>query len=296
MQAPTQSLTATTQAKLERLRALIRSLDSALIAYSGGVDSALVMALAHEQLGERALACIGVSPSYPARELRAAIELAEAIGAHYRLLSPNEIENENYAANPVNRCYFCKHELHTTLTALAHAEGWAAVLDGINADDVAHDDRPGIRAAREQGILSPLLEAGITKAEVREIARALDLPAWDKPAMACLSSRVPTGTPITRELLAQIEAAEDALFDLGLRQFRVRHHGETARIEVLPEDMAVVIAHHAELNARLREVGYTFVTLDLAGFKSGSLSQARRQLAVVGVDEIQMNGGARRSQ
>lgn len=293
-----EALSPSTQAKLEHLRALIRSLGSALIAYSGGVDSALVMAVAHEQLGERALACIGVSPSYPARERRAAIELAEQIGARYRLVMPNEIENENYAANPANRCYFCKHELHSELTALARAEGWTAVLDGINADDVAHDDRPGIQAARQHGVRSPLLEAGITKAEVREIARALNLPVWDKPAMACLSSRVPTGTPITRELLAQIEAAEDVLAELGLRQLRVRHHDQIARIEVLPEDMPVVIAHHAEINARLREAGYTFVTLDLAGFKSGSLSRAERQVAVVGVgvDEIPLHDGALRLQ
>ncbi|HBY95600.1 MAG: ATP-dependent sacrificial sulfur transferase LarE [Ardenticatenaceae bacterium] len=298
MGAPTNTarpLATPTRAKLERLQALIRSLGSALIAYSGGVDSALVMAVAHHELGERALACIGVSPSYPAREMRAAIELAERIGAHYRLVTPNEIENDNYAANPANRCYFCKHELHTELTALARTEGWAAVLDGINADDAAHDDRPGIRAAREQGVRSPLLEAGITKAEVREIARALNLPVWDKPAMACLSSRVPTGTPITRELLAQIEAAEDALYDLGLRQFRVRHHGPIARIEVLPEDMPLVVEHHARLNTRLREVGYTFVTLDLAGFKSGSLSQAQRQAPLVGLNEIPINGARVRS-
>lgn len=276
--------------KLEHMRGLIRGCGSAITAYSGGVDSAVVMAVAHEQLGGRALACIGVSPSYPMREQRAAVAVVEQVGAAYRLVHPNEINNPDYAANPAHRCYFCKQALHDVLTGLAEAEGWAAVLDGVNADDVVRDDRPGIRAAREHGVRSPLLEAGITKAEVRAIAQYLGLAVWDKPAMACMSSRVPTGVPITRALLAQIEAAEDALYALGLRQFRVRHHDEVARIEVLPEDMPLIIAHHRELNARLREVGYRFVTLDLAGFTSGSLSHAHGpQAAVVAVDQIGIN-------
>ncbi|HYN86978.1 MAG TPA: ATP-dependent sacrificial sulfur transferase LarE [Ardenticatenaceae bacterium] len=279
-------LSETTSAKLLELRTILAAFDSALVAYSGGVDSALVVAVAHEQLGPRSLACIGISPSYPARERRAAVEFVEQIGAPYRLVYPNEIQNPHYAANPRNRCYFCKSELHDALTALAAAEGWETVLDGVNADDVVKDDRPGIRAAREHGVRSPLLEAGITKEEVRAIARHLGLPAWDKPAMACLSSRVPTGTPITAELLAQIEAAEDVLYELGIRQFRVRHHDEIARIEVLPEDMPILIAHHAEINARVREAGYRFVALDLAGFSSGSLSRAGPAPALVAIDEI----------
>jgi uncharacterized protein len=187
---------------------------------------------------------------------------------------PNEIENENYAANPNNRCYYCKTELHDELQELARREAFAVIFDGTNADDVALEGalRPGIRAAREHDVRSPLLEAGITKAEVREIARHLGMPVWDKPAMACLSSRVPHGTPITRELLAQIEAAEDALYDLGLRQFRVRHHGDIARIEVPPEDFPTILAHGDVIATRLKEAGYTFVTLDLSGFKSGSLN------------------------
>ncbi|MBA3534810.1 MAG: ATP-dependent sacrificial sulfur transferase LarE [Ardenticatenales bacterium] len=264
---------------------------SALVAYSGGVDSALVMAVAHEVLGERALACIGVSPSYPLREQRAAIELAEQIGAPYRVVQPNEIENPDYAANPNNRCYFCKSELHDELQALARAEGFAVILDGTNADDVAQEGafRPGIAAAREHGVRSPLLEAGISKAEVREIALALNLPVWDKPAMACMSSRVPHGTAITRELLAQIEAAEDFLHELGLRQFRVRHHGEVARIEVAAEAFPLILEHREVIHAHFTRIGYTFVSLDLAGFRSGSMNATRQPAALVALDSIDIH-------
>ena len=207
------------------------SCGSALVAYSGGVDSALVMVVAHQELGDRALACIGVSPSYPTREMRAAIELAEQLGVPYRQIDTEEHLDPSYAANPVDRCYFCKTELHDQLQAVARAEGWQAVLDGNNASDVG-DFRPGMTAAREHGVRSPLLEAGISKEEVRALARHLDLPVWDKPAMACLSSRVPHGVAITPALLRQIEAAEDCLVALGFEQFRVRHHDEIARIEL----------------------------------------------------------------
>ncbi len=183
------------------------------------------MAVAHQELGERALACIGVSPSYPTREMRDAITLAEQLGVPYRLIDTEEHLDPNYAANLADRCYFCKTELHDKLQAIAQAEGWASVADGNNASDLG-DYRPGMTAAREHGVRSPLVEAGISKAEVRALAQALELPVWDKPASPCLSSRVPHGTPITTELLRQIEGAEDALVALGFRQFRIRHHGE----------------------------------------------------------------------
>lgn len=266
--------------KHERLRATMRSLESALVAYSGGVDSALVMVVAHQELGERALACIGVSPSYPTREMRAAIKLAETMGVPYRLVDTHEHLDPGYTANLADRCYFCKTELHDHLQAIARAEGWGAILDGNNASDLG-DYRPGMAAAREHDVRSPLLEAGITKAEVRELAQALGLPVWDKPAMACLSSRVPHGTPITPELLRQIESAEDALVDLGFSQFRVRHHGDIARIELPPDDLLAAISRREAIVDGVRAAGYRFVALDLAGFRSGSLNGANGQAAAI---------------
>lgn len=270
--------------KLDSMRSFIAQFPSAVIAYSGGIDSALVTRVGYEVLGQKALACIGVSPSYPKRELRAAIDFAKQAGVTYRLVYPNEIENKNYAANPNNRCYFCKTELHDELVSLASREGFAVVLDGTNADDATVEAafRPGISAAREHGVRSPLHEAGISKAEAREIAKHLGMAVWDKPAMACLSSRVPHGTPISPELLAQIEAAEDVLYDLGLRQFRVRHHGQIARLEVTAEDFPIILEHRSSITARFKELGYIFTALDLAGFRSGSMNVSRKPIAFAG--------------
>ena len=267
----TEKLSPTTEEKYQQMRALIRGFGSVLVAYSGGVDSALVMAIAYRELGDKALACIGVSPSYPTREMRNAVKLAEELGVPYRLVDTEEHLDPNYAANPTNRCYFCKSELHDQLHKVAADEGWNVVLDGNNASDVG-DFRPGMQAARERGVRSPLLEANISKAEVREIAHALGLPVWDKPAMACLSSRVPHGVAITPQLLRQIESAEDVLVDLGFQQFRVRHHNEVARIELPAEDFARAIQHHATISDGIKAAGYRFVALDLAGFRSGSLN------------------------
>lgn len=259
--------------KLTQMRAIMYECGSVLVAYSGGVDSALVMAVAHRELGDKALACIGISPSYPVREMRDAVKLAEELGVPYRLVNTEEYRDPNYAANPNNRCYYCKSELHNQLKSILVAEGWGVVLDGNNASDVG-DYRPGMQAARERGVRSPLLEANITKAEVRALANYLGLPVWDKPAMACLSSRVPHGTPITPELLRQIEAAEDVLVELGFRQFRVRHHNEIARLELPAEEFSKAIEQHMAIVNGVKAAGYRFVTLDLAGFRSGSLNGA----------------------
>ena len=271
MKSPTKPSATDADAKayarqLDQLRAWIANFDSALVAYSGGVDSSLIMAVAHEQLGDKALGCIGVSPSYPTREMRQAAEQAKQLGAPYRLVDTEEYLNDDYLANDGSRCFHCKTELYSRLRQLAADEGWAVVLDGSNAGDLG-DDRPGMQAAENQGVRSPLIELGIDKAGVRALAAMMNVPAFDKPAMACLSSRVPRGSTITPELLRKIEAAEDVLFALGYRQFRVRHHDDIARIE-LPRDLFDrAVAEQDGIVAGVRAAGYKFVCLDLAGFR-----------------------------
>jgi uncharacterized protein len=255
-----------------RLRDNIRQYESALVAYSGGVDSALVMAVAHDVLGSRAVACIGVSPSYPQRELENAIAVANSLGARYQLVQTEEHLNANYTANPANRCYFCKTELYDRLAKLAVEMNVPVILDGTNATDLTDDHRPGYQAAREHGVRSPLAEVGLSKDQVRAAARQIGLSVWDKPAMPCLSSRVPQGVTIVPELLGRIERAEDALVALGFKQFRVRHHGDVARIELPAADLPRAIEQRETIVAAVRAVGYRFVALDLAGFKSGSLT------------------------
>lgn len=265
--------------KLAALRQIIRNCGSALVAYSGGVDSALVLAVAHQELGDRALGCIGDSPSYPRRELRDAVALVEQLGAPYRIINTLEYADAQYAANPANRCYFCKSELYNRLRQLAREEGWNAILDGSHLDDLT-DHVNGMAAARERGVRSPLLEASIGKSEIRQLARELGLPVWDKPAMACLSSRVPHGTPITPKLLKQIESAEDVLAGLGFRQFRVRHHGELARIELPESDILRAVQQREQIVAAVHEAGYRYVTLDLGGFRSVPTTTATPLVAV----------------
>jgi uncharacterized protein len=255
---------------LDRLRAEVRGYGSAVVAFSGGVDSALVAEVAARELGDRALACIGVSPSYPRRELDAAVELARRRGIRVRVVETEEHLDPRYRANATDRCYHCKTELFGRLRAVADDEGIAVVVDGSNADD-AHDHRPGMAAATDRGVRSPLVELGIGKDLVRRLARALDLPVWDKPSMACLASRVPHGTTVGPELLGRIEAAEDVLASLGFAQYRVRHHGDVARIELVAGDLGRALEMRSRIVGRIRALGYRFVTLDLAGFRGDAL-------------------------
>lgn len=260
--------------KLHDLRSILTDMESVLVAYSGGVDSAFLLKVAVDTLGDRALAVTARSASYPERELEEAMELATSIGAKHLVVDTHEMERESYVSNPSNRCYYCKTELWDTLAPIAAERGILALADGFNADDVG-DYRPGAVAAREHGVRSPLLEAGLTKQEIRALSREMGLPTWDKPAMACLSSRVPYGERISREKLEQIDRAEQLLRELGFRQVRVRHHGDVARIELPPDDMPRFFAEGlAEpITRRIKELGFQYVTLDLQGYRSGSMNE-----------------------
>ena len=258
--------------KQERLRRLLGGMESVVVAFSAGVDSTVVLKVALDVLGRgKVLAATGVSPSLAQRELQSVKDLAALMDAPLELVGTDEVNKPEYAANPTNRCYHCKTELYTRLSGVAKERGFAAVVNGVNADDVG-DWRPGMRAAQEWAVRAPLLEAGLNKADVRALAKELGLPNWSKPALACLSSRVPYGTPVTVGVLSQIERAEAFLYERGFTGFRVRHHQRVARIEVSPTDMRRLIDDplREEVAAAFKALGYTYVALDLQGFRSGS--------------------------
>ncbi len=269
--------------KLDSLKALFTEMEKALIAYSGGIDSTLVAKIAFDVLGDRAIAITAESPSLLPEDLEDAQIQATQIGIAHKIVQTHELENPNYASNPVNRCYFCKSELHDTLKPLAQDWGYPYVVDGVNADDL-RDYRPGIQAAKERGARSPLAELGVTKAEVRAIAKHLGLPDWDKPAQPCLSSRFPYGEEITIAKLQRVGRAEVHLRKLGWKNIRVRSEGDTARIEVLPEQVKefVLQTDLPTLITAFKSYGFLFVTLDLEGYQSGKLNQVLQFMAPSG--------------
>jgi uncharacterized protein len=258
--------------RLKELEAIVAPYGSALVAFSGGVDSSLALAIAARALPKnKVLAVTSNNETYLPSELDLAREFADSLGVEHLIVNTRELDNPDYASNPANRCYFCKSTLYSDLRNIAEERGYACVVDGANADDEG-DYRPGRKAAKELEVVSPLSIARVSKAEVRELAKHLGLPSWDKPALACLSSRFPYGQEITAEKLAQVARAEEYLRREGFRQVRVRHHGEIARLEVGPEEMERAFALREEISAELKDAGFLYVALDLSGYASGSLN------------------------
>lgn len=260
-------------ARLSACREVLRQIGRPVVAFSAGVDSTYLLALAADTLGaDSVLAAVGVSPSLPRRELEAARGLAAHLGVELAEVPTGELADPRYAANPAERCYYCKRDLFTRLVSLTQERGFNAVISGANADD-AGDFRPGLRAGRELGVRNPLQDAGLTKADVRDLSRRLGLPTWNKPAMACLASRVPYGDPITVDVLRRIEAAEDGLKSLGFIASRVRSHGPVARIELPADDLARALPCRHEIVAAVESAGFRYVCLDLKGLRSGSMNE-----------------------
>lgn len=262
--------------KYQKLRELIGSFESVVIALSGGIDSSLVAFVAGKELGEKALAVTSGSESLKATDLQLAKEITSEWGLKHRIIKTREIENENYKKNPENRCYFCKSTLYADLADIAGREGFRWVLNGTNTDDIG-DYRPGLIAADENSVKSPLLECSFSKKDIRALSEYLQLRNAKKPAAACLSSRVPYGTAISSQLLQQIEQAELVIEGLGLQNFRVRHHGDVARLEVAPDDFPTIVEQRLEIERQFKDLGYGYVALDLRGFRSGSMNEGLSQ-------------------
>jgi uncharacterized protein len=273
MESKEVSLSPDLAAKYHQLKQILRDMGQVVVGYSGGVDSTLVLKVAYDELKQGALAVVGNSEAFPEGEVEEAVKVAQQIGVEVVLITTHELSNPHFSVNNPNRCYHCKTELYTQLRKVADARGIRWIADGSHAEDGRPGDhRPGMIAAEERGVRSPLREAGFTKADIRALARHLGLPNWDKPSFACLSSRFPYGTRITPELLARVDGCEKFLRSLGFRQFRVRHHDTIARIEVEPHEMMRVLEHREAILARFRELGYTYVTLDIEGYRQGKMN------------------------
>lgn len=264
--------------KWDHLKALLHDMQLAVLAYSGGVDSTLLLRAASEVMGPRLIAVTAVSETFPPGELAGAQEFARSLGVTHKVLRTHELASEEFVRNDPDRCYHCKKELFEKLREIAGSEGIAFVIDGSNTDDLM-DHRPGRKAAQEFSVRSPLVDAGLSKADVRELARMLDLPVWDKPSLACLSSRIPYGTRITPEILRTVRSAEDRLRAFGFRQVRVRHHGGVARIEIDCADFGRLLDDDVagKVTAAFKELGYTYVCLDLDGYRTGSMNEGMKR-------------------
>jgi len=269
-------LPADLQSKYDRLRQILVEMNSVAIGFSGGIDSTLLVKAATDALGDRAIAVIGKSETYPTREFEEALALAKQFGSRFLVVATEETDDIKFRENPANRCYFCKTELFGKLAAIAESHGLEWIADGTITDDLG-DFRPGMKAKTEKHVRSPLLEAGFSKNDVRQLARELGLPTWDKPSFACLASRFPYGLGITKENLMKVDDAESFLRDLGFRQFRVRHHDDkTARLELGPRELGILMTDGVrdKVVEHLKQLGYTYVTLDLKGYRTGSMNEA----------------------